>query len=79
MTESLKSGPSISLIDNKSGGGNAVGVGNFKGIMLCNRPFAGTQGKANATKSGDSPSFACGVVPDTIGQTVLPSSKEKVS
>jgi hypothetical protein len=43
MAESLKSGPSISLIDNKSGS-NAMGVGNFKGIMLCNRPFAGTQG-----------------------------------
>lgn len=76
MTESLKSNPSISLIDNKSGS-NAVGVGNFKGIMLCNRPFAGTQGKANTTKSGDPASFTCGVVPEAIGQTVLPSSKEK--
>jgi hypothetical protein len=32
-------GSSMSLIDN-----NAGGIGHYKGVMLCNRPFAGTQG-----------------------------------
>lgn len=37
----LKSnGPSISLLDNSKISGS-VGIGNFKGVMLCNRPFAG--------------------------------------
>ncbi len=30
------SGPSISMVENK--GSN---IGNFKGVMLCNRPFHG--------------------------------------
>ena len=25
-------------------GANNVGVGNYKGVMLCNRPFGGTAG-----------------------------------
>ncbi len=33
-------GPSISMIDN----GGAIGVGNYKGVMLCNRPFGGSTG-----------------------------------
>jgi hypothetical protein len=36
------SGPKMSLIDNKSSAN--VGIGNYKGVMLCNRPFAGTAG-----------------------------------
>ena len=34
-------GPSMSLIDNKQ----SMGVGNYKGVMLCNRPFAGSVGR----------------------------------
>ncbi len=33
-------GPSLSLIENNQGG-----IGHYKGVMLCNRPFAGTQGR----------------------------------
>ena len=36
-------GPSLSLVENRSAN-NAGGVGNYKGVMLCNRPFAGTVG-----------------------------------
>lgn len=32
----------MSLIDNNNGGS---GVGHYKGVMLCNRPFGGTMGK----------------------------------
>ena len=42
-SNALKStGPSISLVENSRA--SNVGVGNYKGVMLCNRPFAGTQG-----------------------------------
>ena len=37
-------GPSLSLVENRSAS-NAGGVGNYKGVMLCNRPFAGTVGR----------------------------------
>jgi hypothetical protein len=30
----------MSLVNNN----NSVGVGNYKGVMLCNRPFAGSVG-----------------------------------
>lgn len=43
-SSSLKSGgPSMSLIENNKNQPN-VGVGNYKGVMLCNRPFAGSVG-----------------------------------
>jgi hypothetical protein len=31
----------MSLVNNN----NSIGVGNYKGVMLCNRPFAGSVGK----------------------------------
>ena len=34
-------GPMMSMIDNSGGG---AGVGNYKGVMLCNRPFGGSTG-----------------------------------
>ena len=44
-SSSLKSGgPSLSLIENNKNQPN-VGIGNYKGVMLCNRPFAGSVGK----------------------------------
>ena len=35
----VMSGPTMSMIDNASGG-----IGNYKGVMLCNRPFGGSAG-----------------------------------
>jgi hypothetical protein len=37
-------GPSISMIENNINA-SSIGVGNYKGVMLCNRPFAGTSGE----------------------------------
>ena len=43
-SNTLKSngGPSMSMIDKSSAAG--AGVGTYKGVMLCNRPFAGVEG-----------------------------------
>ena len=37
----MSAGPSMSLVDRNSSVGG--GVGNYKGVMLCNRPFAGVE------------------------------------
>lgn len=59
----LKStGPSIAL--DKTGG--AGGVGTFKGVMLCNRPFGGTEGAAQKGNNSVN-SFRAGKVPDPVG------------
>ena len=44
MTDSsfgARSGPSMSMIESSK---SSIGVGNYKGVMLCNRPFGGTAG-----------------------------------
>lgn len=71
------SAPNISMIDSSSAG---VGLGNYKGIMLCNRPFGGTAGKApnKLANKGEKTTFSAGVVPETIGLNVPISAKEKL-
>lgn len=62
----------MSLVNNS----NSIGVGNYKGVMLCNRPFAGsvaTAGKSAPEKT----SFTCGVVADSAGTNVSISNLEK--
>mmetsp|Transcript_16583 Transcript_16583/g.24951 ORF Transcript_16583/g.24951 Transcript_16583/m.24951 type:complete len:370 (+) Transcript_16583:51-1160(+) len=70
-------GPSMSLIDNNKGQSN-VGVGNYKGVMLCNRPFAGSVG-SNVKNGGgtEKNSFSTGVVPESIGMNVSISNLER--
>lgn len=69
----LKStGPSIAL--DKTGG--AGGVGTFKGVMLCNRPFGGTEGAAQKGNNSVN-SFRAGKVPDPVGVANL-NLKSKV-
>lgn len=46
-TGKSSAGPSMSMIDKGNTAG--AGVGTYKGVMLCNRPFAGTEGR-NATR-----------------------------
>ena len=58
-------GPSISL-DNNS----ASGVGTYKGVMLCNRPFGGTEGAAQKASNGTT-QFRAGKVPEVIGASNL--------
>lgn len=64
-------GPSISL-DNSGAGG----VGTYKGVMLCNRPFGGTEGAAQKASS-TSTTFRAGKVPDVIGAS-NPNARDKV-
>lgn len=65
------SGPSISMVENK--GSN---IGNFKGVMLCNRPFHGMASKTNGG-AVEKNTFSCGVVPDALGINVAINTKEK--
>lgn len=55
---------SITLIENHM---PSSGIGNYKGVMLCNRPFAGTAATTKASSSADKTSFAVGVVSDPLG------------
>lgn len=67
-------GASMSLIEN-----NAGGVGHYKGVMLCNRPFAGTAVPQKTLSSSDKISFSCGVVSAPVGVNVPIFMKEKVN
>jgi len=65
----------MSLLDNKAGNG---GVGNYKGVMLCNRPFAGSvAGGAKGNEGSDKNAFSCGIVPQEVGSTVSIANKDK--
>ena len=62
----------------------AEGIGNYKGVMLCNRPFAGTEGTyilikiilvtATANPTSKTESFVTGKVgsPLGIGESQVP-------
>jgi hypothetical protein len=63
---------SLSLVDN--GGG----VGHYKGVMLCNRPFAGSVATTKPLGTSSTPTFSCGVVSGNLGQNVPISMKEKM-
>mmetsp|Transcript_12169 Transcript_12169/g.37438 ORF Transcript_12169/g.37438 Transcript_12169/m.37438 type:complete len:97 (-) Transcript_12169:966-1256(-) len=56
----------------------AISIGNYKGVMLCNRPFvgmAGTTSKGLTTSAKQA--FVCGNVGDKLGTNVPISTKEK--
>lgn len=75
-SSSLKSnGPSLSLLDSTKK--QNVGVGNYKGVMLCNRPFGASVAGPQAQNSTSEKSFACGVVSEAIGMNVSIANKEK--
>jgi hypothetical protein len=59
---------------------NAPGakIGNYKGVMLCNRPFAGVATTAKASKAGPS-AFLTGVPTDKIGQNPAKRSNALVN
>jgi len=56
-------------------------VGNYKGVMLCNRPFGGITASVKGIPGGGEgkTQFACGVVPEMLGQNVPISGKEKMT
>lgn len=59
------------------GMGGATSIGNYKGVMLCNRPFGGTQAVNRAANATKPKTFTAGVVPEPAGINVSLSSKEK--
>jgi len=63
----------MSLLDNKNGGPS---IGNYKGVMLCNRPFGGVSGALKSNETGVK-AFGCGVVSEEVGAHVSLASKEK--
>lgn len=63
----------MSLVNNN----NSIGVGNYKGVMLCNRPFAGSVATAGKAASSEKTSFSCGVVSESAGMNVSISNLEK--
>lgn len=56
----------------------AVSIGNYKGVMLCNRPFAGMVGTSKGLTASAKHAFVCGNVGDKLGTNVPISSKEKL-
>lgn len=63
----------MSLLESKNGGPS---IGNYKGVMLCNRPFGGVSGALKSNEVGVK-AFGCGVVPAEIGAHVSLASKER--
>mmetsp|Transcript_14459 Transcript_14459/g.17190 ORF Transcript_14459/g.17190 Transcript_14459/m.17190 type:complete len:335 (+) Transcript_14459:35-1039(+) len=69
MMLSERPAPSIStgMVD------SSISIGNYKGVMLCNRPFAGAQGvggSGSGTATGGGPAkhvFNCGAVAEEVG------------
>ena len=57
--DSMSTGPS----------GPSVSIGNYKGVMLCNRPFAGVAAAANTSGGPAKAAFVCGTVPGQMGST----------
>ena len=61
--------------------GGGVSIGNYKGVMLCNRPFAGASNAAKAGGAGPTGpggSFKCGTVEAPWGQGVPISEHQKM-
>mmetsp|Transcript_33826 Transcript_33826/g.104742 ORF Transcript_33826/g.104742 Transcript_33826/m.104742 type:complete len:91 (-) Transcript_33826:1123-1395(-) len=57
----------------------AVSIGNYKGVMLCNRPFVGLVGAPTGIAASAKQAFVCGNVSDKLGTNVPISSKERTA
>lgn len=66
-------GTSMSMIENSVG----LGVGNYKGVMLCNRPFGGTSVATGKQPGSEKTQFTCGVVPDAPGLSAPIANRDK--
>lgn len=49
-----------------------MSIGNYKGVMLCNRPFAGVAAAAQNAGGPAKAAFVCGTVPGNMGLTAPP-------
>lgn len=65
----------MSLVDSNKGAN--VGIGNYKGVMLCNRPFGGSTAGIGKSAAPEKTSFTCGVVSETPGINVSISNLER--
>mmetsp|Transcript_31878 Transcript_31878/g.63197 ORF Transcript_31878/g.63197 Transcript_31878/m.63197 type:complete len:362 (+) Transcript_31878:102-1187(+) len=62
-----------------TGPASSVSIGNYKGVMLCNRPFAGASGAAGkVSKKESTGSFKCGTVDTPLGENVKISEHQKM-
>lgn len=68
----------LSMVENNVNSHSAT-VGHYKGVMLCNRPFAGTMVSQKSQSTEAKAVFNCGVVSEAIGVNVPISAQEKVS
>eukprot|EP01038_Epipyxis_sp_PR26KG_P012691 gene12691-17016_t len=71
----MSQGPSLSMIENSVNNVN-IGVGNYKGVMLCNRPFAGTAATQKVANSTGKSSFTAGLVPEPLGINPVTAIKD---
>jgi len=53
------------------------GVGNYKGVMLCNRPFAGSVAQKAVGGGSSKQTFSCGLVAEPAGLNVSMSKKDQ--
>lgn len=56
----------------------SVTIGNYKGVMLCNRPFAGITAAAANTEKASADGFICGTVAKPWGSNVAIAEKSRV-
>jgi len=56
----------------------AISIGNYKGVMLCNRPFVGVVSTSKQGGAQAKQAFVCGNVDNKLGATV-PISKGKIA
>jgi hypothetical protein len=54
----------------------SVSIGNYKGVMLCNRPFASVAGNGQSGAPAAKGAFVCGAVGDQLGVGAAPHSRE---
>lgn len=60
----------VALAGQGGAGAASIGIGNYKGVMLCNRPFGGLAAAAKVTDTsaaGGKGPFRCGCIADEIG------------
>jgi len=63
----------MSLLDSNKGG-----IGNYKGVMLCNRPFAGIKAAAKGGSGAPTNTFKAGVIPEPLGIPIPIADKKKL-
>lgn len=66
------------MIENSVNAGS-IGVGNYKGVMLCNRPFGNSTAVNKQSNAPQKVTFTTGVVPESIGINVPIAAHPKLT